>query len=358
MQSLSPSRELLVWKRHQVMKWQQHQQTLRKPEKLTHITTKKEDSKSDEGENRRVKLKPDEIRTLLAKEEGQRRIKTENTLRLKQIHAQQLQEQRITTLQQKARSNHSRYIEAKETKSILEEEEQRELTSRLQELECRMEKSREIHTAVMQSRSQSVAKRRFRSGSLRHRISSERLMEYLRKVQEKRQKETQARNEETERRESAKKARMERWKKVEINQEMEKKKVTDWTKSIEDKHTSLASVIETRLVENHKAYASRTDHLRELQDLCLVNRERMRRMQTERQTDLLWKWVDKGKKLEKMKMERALTVQRKREIQRYDMLEREKTYSLLERVARSPNPSKAHRLLKQLEASPPPDSLV
>lgn len=350
MQNLSPSRDVQIWKKHQLQRWLEHEEVFNRHKELS--PARKEESKSEASEKGKVRLKPEEIRVMRAKEERLRRARAESSSRLKEAQVRKLQEMKLSALQQKTRTNNSRFMEAKELKFHLQEEEDRELTTRLQLLQFRLEKSQEIHTAALQSRSQSAAQRRFRNGSaspFNQRESSERLIEYVRKVKEKREKETQAKTEELLRRETTKKTRMERWRKVELNLQQEKQKAHEWTKSLERKHTSLASTIETRLSAHHKSHATRSEHLRELQDLCVHNRERMLRMQTERQADLMLRWMNKGARLERLKVQRALSVERKREIQRFDMMEREKTYSLLERVAHSPTPVKAHQLLKQLE---------
>lgn len=353
MQSLSPSRDLQIWKKHQLQRWLEHEETLDRVQRQKGLSAgRKEDSKSEASEKEKVRLRPEDIRQMKAREEGQRKVRAESSSRLKDAQLKKLQEQRISVLQEKMRSNRLRFAEAREVKSHLQQKEDRELTNRLEMLQFRLEKSQEIHTVALQSRSQSAVQHRFHLGSVSPQNlheSSSRLMEYVKKVQVKREKETQAKTEELLRRESAKRARMERWKKVEANLKQEKHKAQQWTQTLENKHASLASTVETRLSANHKSHATRSEHLRELQDLCSFNRERMQRMQTERQTDLMLRWMDKGKRLEQLKLQRTLSVQRKREIQRYDMLEREKTYSLLERVAHSPSPAKAHQLLKLLE---------
>ena len=353
MQSLSPSRDLQIWKKHQIQRWLEREETLGRVQKQKGLSAgRKEDSKSEESDKEKGRLKPEDIRQMRAREERQRKVRAESSSRLRDAQLKKLQERRISDLQQKMRSNNSRFTEAREVKSHLQLEEDRELTTRLQMLQFRLEKSQELHTAALQSRSQSAVQRRFRLGSaspLNLHESSDRLMEYVKKVQVKREKGTQAKTEELLRRESVKRARMERWKKVETNLKQEKQKVQQWTKTLESKHTSLASTVETRLSANHKSHATRSEHLRELQGLCSLNRERMQRMQTERQTDLMLRWMDKGRRLEELKLQRTLSVQKKREIQRFDMLEREKTYSLLERVAHSPSPVKAHQLLKLLD---------
>ena len=354
--SPSPSVEIIRLRKHRL---QQFLESEREKERLEKEKSEREKKREERRKSRETpevltpknekkrdsSAKLMEIRSQWAKAESNLISKAEASIKEQEAHLKHFYDQRLSLIEARSRSNRSRFEGVRECRSQLEQEEELVLLEKLEGIRRKMERSTELHSAVMMTRSQSAARKRGFAGSLsptskREDEESARLLQYLRKLQSESSKKTKARLEDLKEKESLRKAKQDKWKKVESNLKSEQQKVQEWTKSVEEKHNSLMATIESRISENLRTVACRSEQQKERTDLCLLNRAKLQRMRTSRQADLLCKWVERGKRIEALKQQRALSVERHRG---------KRLYEALEVVTKSPESRKAKRLLKGLE---------
>jgi len=240
---------------------------------------------------------------------------------------------------------HSRLAEIKTLRTQQQLQEEALVETRLREVQRRLEHSNELHSAVLQTRAQSAAQKRRRAGSLAPRRDEEqdRLLAYVQKQQSVSPRKKQ------ETKERWRQEREEKARKAACNRQAQRQALVAWVKSLEAQQVATETAVEARLTVQRDAQLNRQEQLREKAEECQVKRRRLQRLQFTRQTDLLDQWTALDRRVDSLKQQRALSVERYRGRLRCNMLTKERTYEVLSVVARSPKSKKAQELLKALD---------
>lgn len=325
--SVRPSREVVVWQRHQVRSLLDTEAEKERLERLYQAKRMRQAIKLDPP-----KVSPKPSPRVFPKETPvSKPAVTERLPVADSSPSERLKRSRLAEIQ------------TLRTQQLLQEEALVE--TRLREVQRRLEHSSELHSAVLQTRAQSAAQKRRRAGSLAPRRDEEqdRLLAYVQKQQSLSPRKKQ------ETKERWKQEREEKARKAACNRQAQRQALVAWVKSLEAQQVAIETAVEARLTMQRDALLNRQEQQREKAEECQANRRRLQRLQFTRQTDLLDQWTALDRRVDLLKQQRALSVERYRGRLRCNMLTKERTYEVLSVVAKSPKSKRAQELLRALD---------
>lgn len=247
--------------------------------------------------------------------------------------------------QERVKPQHSRLAEIKSLRTQQQLQQDALVEERLRNVQRRLEHSNELHSAVLHTRAQSAALKRRRAGSLAPRRDEEqdRLLAYIQKLQ------SLSPRKKLEVKDGWKQTREERARKAASNRQAQHQALIAWMKSLEEQQSAAETAVEARLTLQRDAQLNKQEQIREKAEECQAKRRHLQHLQFTRQTDLLGQRVALDKRVDSLKQQRALSVEKYRDRLRCNMLTKERTYEVLSVVAKSPKSKRAQELLKALD---------
>jgi len=250
---------------------------------------------------------------------------------------QRLQSSKLALMRQRGESNRSRmaHVHSHLVKLAAQDE---DMLQKMREKQLdKMEKSQKDHLAVLKSRSLSAARKRKQAGDgLEENESLDRLLDFLRKQQALSQRLGQTRASQDQVRAAHKQAEMQRWQRFERNRKEKLSEAAEQAKAIEQKnHTESVS----------KSCMKDSFYRREVTNS--QNLEKLKRIHSAKQAQILSRNVQASRRYESLKRSRRQQQEKCTEALHSSLLERDRTYELVELIGRSPNCRKVKEALKE-----------
>lgn len=250
---------------------------------------------------------------------------------------QRLQSSRLALMRQKGESSRSRMAQVHSHLVKLAAQEEATLRQMRAKQQDKMEKSHKDHLAVLKSRSLSVARKRKQAGEgLEEDESLDRLLDFLRKQQALSQRLGQSRASQEQVRAAHKQAEMQRWQRFERNRKERLSEAAVQAKAIEQKQTTESL---------SKPCMKDSFYHREVTNS--QNLEKLKRIHSAKQAQILFRSIQASKRYESLKRTRKYQQEKCTEALHCSLLERDRTYDLVELIRRSPHCRKVKEALKE-----------
>lgn len=332
-----PSKDLLVWQRHHIrvlLEYEADKERLERihQQKMQRLAMKLEQNKPT------PKASP-------------RPVKREI-----EVDSKATSSERITVTEpspvEKNKYVHSRLAEIKTLRTQQRMQEEAMLDDRLRDVQRRLEHSNELHSAALQIRAQSAAQKRRRAGSLAPRKGDdhERLIAYV--LQKMHSGSNSVRKTKPDDGKDAWRVKREEIaKRAADNRKTAQQAWTKRLKTIEEQEAAISTAVEARLELQRDAVMLKQWQLKERSEECQAKRRELQRQRLDRQMELLGQLAEVERKVEGIKKQRALSVEKYRDKLRSNMLVKERTYEVLSVISRSPKSKRAQEMLKLLDIS-------
>jgi hypothetical protein len=250
---------------------------------------------------------------------------------------QRLQSSRLSLMRQRNESNRSRMAQVHHHLQLLAAQDEAMLQQMRAKQQEKMEKSQKDHLSVMKSRSLSAARKRKQAGEgLAENESIDRLLDFLRKQQALSQRLGKSRASQEETRAAHRLLAMQRWQRFETNRKERLSEAAAYTRAIEQKkHTESVS----------KSCMKESFYRREMANM--QNLEKIKRMQSQKQAQILLRNAQASKRYESIKRNRRQYQEKHAEALHSSLLERDRTYELVKLIERSPNCKKVKEAIRE-----------
>ena len=277
----------------------------------------------------KVKKREWEVMTELARKSAQSQHALSTRL-------QRLQSSRLSLMRQRGDSNRYRISQVRTHYAQLSAKNDANLEEMRLKQEEKMIKSVKERGVVMKMKSVNIAKKRkICNDLLENGEKDEKLVNFIKKQQEIEKRINSSKETKNQIRAEVQKSKMQKWERFERNRR-EKQLETDSKMRLIERKTYSDSISRPSFRDDFSRYEEKTRE----------NLDKIRRIQSAKQTEILIRSIQAGRRVEAMKRYKRQQQERHMETLHSSLLERDRTYELVEMIGRSPGCRKVKEALK------------